>query len=305
MPLQVAVLTSTDLPNNPNTNINYLQNIKNELNVPGGVNTTVISAQGNYNSNSTKNIMRVVRTNLQPNRDLILTVGGLVMAKALANFLYNRRWQTPFLMLIGSTPSPTSGLWNDPNLIGGVNLDTANQNNLRAQYMLEYYGQGQTSPTAGFIDVSQICLLYNENSHMGAQESMAWQFHGRPTLASSVNNQAAYVANPNPFNNDFQNLPAGTKAVIVSADPFFTSHAADIMQAAMQIIPPIPICFPNEQYVTAAGSPQAKSMIYGPNLAKAYTLLGQMANTYLNAVPAARQPMGIKTPEPPAPSYTP
>src|SRR4029078_12163826 len=100
--------------------------------------------------------------------------------------------------------------------------------------------------------------------------------------------------NANQFVTDFNNLPAGTAAVIVSSDPFFTSKSADIVAAARGWARPV--CYPNEIY-KAANPLQGSSMVYGPSLSTAFQALGDKAKAFLNANPRPSK-IGLDTPHP-------
>jgi hypothetical protein len=256
--------------------------------LPAGTAVTYYSAGGNYDAASAGNIKQVANTIDPTNLDLIVAVGGLVSAQAVSDFLDDNNLNIKFLILIGRAPNETSGLWNNKLCIGGINLDTANQNAYRATCLVEHKWTG----IAAFA-VNNVCLLYNQNSHMGAREAKDWSFFG-PTKRSTVS-QTGY--DKKQFVYDFSHLPAQAKAIIVSSDPFFTSNAADIIAAAKNW--GNPVCYPNELYGTAT---TGISMIYGPDLKTAYKALGVKAATYLAAAtkPAS---VGLDSPHPPQPNY--
>jgi hypothetical protein len=284
MPFNVGVVSSTDVKG---LNPALYNSFANKL--PAGTVITYQHASGVYDANSKGQMKRAVRQLFagNPNYDLAVALGGLVSARALSDYIDAVGLSLPFLALVGRAPNDGTSLWQNDNFIGGINLDTANQNTYRAKCVTDHY----------CVAVNNICLLYNSNSHMGARESDDWSFFGTVKKSSVVQTPGGY--NGAQFANDFATLPANAKAVIVSADPFFTSKATDIVAAATTWAQPV--CYPNEIYNNA--NPLAgKSMIYGPDLSTAYQSLGQKAADYLNANPRPPQ-MGLDSPHPGNPVY--
>ena len=292
MPFNVGVVSSTDIKGfNPNLYNGFVNN----LNLPAGTAAPAYEhAGGDYDANSRRGMKQAVRRlfKANPNLDLAVALGGLVSARALSDYVDATGVAVPFLILIGRTPNDGGSLWQNDQFIGGINLDTANQNTYRATCLVGHY-----STPANPIAVENICLLYNSNSHMGQREATDWSFFGLVKKSSVVQTAAGY--NPNQFANDFTSLPAGTKAVIVSSDPFFTSKAADLVAAAR--VWASPVCYPNEIY-RAANPLTNASMIYGPDLSTAFQLLGAKGAAYLNGNPRPSQ-VGLDSPHPGAPAY--
>jgi hypothetical protein len=223
------------------------------------------SAQGNYDKDSNNNILNVARM-IGKDADLIVTVGGLVAAEAVAKLPSGgNNWNAVFLSIIGNFPKQNSALLakanNRVHFIGGVDLNATNLNPARAAAL-------------NVADETKICLYYNSNSHLAADELAHWNFYvGGLNLASSHDQTQPY--NAARFAADFGGLAGmGAAAVVVSSDPFFASHAGDLSAAAPN---GIPFCYPNELYTTRFGV----DILNGASLENGYTTLANKAVEYL------------------------
>ena len=260
--------------------------------LPGGTQVDFFNANGDYDNEAAnnRNIKQVADSINPANYDLLVAAGGLVSAIALAKSSAGAA--KPFLIIVGGLPNnPGNNLSNNNNLIGGVNLHTAHQNNVRAGCLWDAFGPSGTISHA-ITSLVNICLYYNGNSHSHDKERDEFSFRGGLILRSTVDHttggsvQAQFAA-------DFARLPRDTEAIVVAADPFFGARAADLTAA----IPAIPVCYPTERFSMAD---PAISLIYGPNLGAAYETLGGMASQYLNAT--VKPPyLGIYTPPPVGP----
>jgi hypothetical protein len=281
MAKRVGVVSSIALPQGAGT---LWEALTGPLTAAGHTVLPLQHANGNYDANSKRDMKRAVRRLLNvPNRpDLVIAVGGLVAARAVSDYT-EAVGDLPFLVCIGRAPNEGSSLWDNDQFMGGINLDSANQNAHRAALLKQRY--------PGVTSVRDICLYYNKQSHMAAREAREWSFLGK-LMESTVDHTAANTAAQ--FRNDFRSLPVGTKAVIVSSDPFFASKANEITAAALAEFPGRPICYPNAVY-HASAQPGFR-MVYGANLKQAYAALGNMAVAFL-ALPQPAN-MGLDTPIP-------
>jgi len=261
--------------------------------LPGGTQVDFFNANGDYDNEAAnnRNIKQVADTINPANYDLLVAAGGLVSAIALAKSRAGAA--KPFLIIVGDLPNhPGNDLSNNNNLIGGINLHTANQNNVRAGCLWDAFGPSGTI-SHRITSLVNICLYYNGNSHSHDKESGEFLFRRGKALKSTVDQTTAGSVQAQ-FAADFAGLPQGTEAIVVAADPFFAARAADLAAALTAVIPAIPVCYPTERFSMAD---PAISLIYGPNLGAAYETLGRMASRYLNAT--VKPPyLGIYTPPP-------
>jgi hypothetical protein len=274
----VGLVSSVDLPTN-------LYKAIHDPIVAAGHKVGFEHASGDYDSDSRRKMRTAVRklvNTTMPKPDLLIATGGLVAAKAVSDFVDSHD-DVPFLVCVGRAPNEGSSLWGHSHFIGGINLDTANQNTTRATLLRKRH--------SSITSVSHICLLYNKNSHMAAKEAREWSFFGL-LKESSVEHGSTYHASQ--FVDDFKSLPRGTQAVIVSSDPFFASKAADLTAAAHHFAGPI--CYPNSLYQATAQ--KGVSMIHGADLKAAYDELCAKALAYLSAHAPKPKTMGLDTPLP-------
>lgn len=263
----VQVFSSTDeiLTGSPYTNY-FLPALKsgiaNQINI-----LQPVSAGDDYDTDSANNILTKAKT-LDKTADLIITLGGLVAAEGVAQLKANDYPDATFLVLVGNTPKHNSWLEKRDNsripLLGGIDLESATLNPARANALIAKWPNVVT-------DRTKICLYYNKNSHMVAEELTEWEFHVRGLVLPSSVSQSNY--DKTAFATDFNGLPAGTEAVVISSDPFFAAKASDLSAAAANIY----VCFPTSAYTSST-----KSIVYGSSLNDAYKALGAKANTYLN-----------------------
>ncbi len=286
MARRVGIVSSVALPVGPGTLFNALTG---PITAAGHIIATPETAGGDYDVHSKREMRRAVRKLLNPpaptpNPDMVIAVGGLVAARAVSDYFDAHENQAlPFLICVGRAPNEGSTLWENDQFMGGINLDSANQNTTRATLLMK--------KNPGLVSsVNEICLYYNKNSHMAAREAKEWSFFGL-LKESSVDHNAANTAGQ--FRDDFKTLPRGTKAVIVSSDPFFASKASEVTAAALAEFAGKPVCYPNALYPVAG---QPLFMIYGANLAAAYDALGKKAVGLLALAKPRNQ--GLDTPLP-------
>lgn len=222
-----------------------------------------------------------IQTDLTHNYDLIVTAGGNVAYAAAAETIPitgHPTTQMHFLSLMGSIPtSPPASFW------GGVSLESYASNTDRIGFF-----------TGAGINMGQIGLLGNTNSHMANAEAGAW--------TNATNNNNIFYAATGPNGTNINTVPAfaagfnaataaGVIAIVVSADPFFQYARDNFVTAANAWLAADNtkrICYPAYDFVNAAPAPtRSVSIIYGPQLGHAYNLLGQLAAFALHAQTAA------------------
>jgi hypothetical protein len=215
------------------------------------------------------------------------TVGGNVSLTAMIG--QSPTSTPPFVSLVGSIPAvlPTQ-------CRGGVSLESYATNAQRKAYLKGLAG-GTTYTDAN------IFLLTNPNSGMHADEVAAWA--NADTAKNSYvglggNNDATHFAWDFAGDGDghpSQFPPAGTtSAVIVSDDPFFQANREALITAAntwLGLDATRRIVYPSQIYQSVLLSngttlrPKAtQSILIGPDLLRAYELLGMLASVL------ARQP---------------
>jgi hypothetical protein len=228
-----------------------------------------VSAGDDYDTDSVKNILTVAQT-LDQNADLIVTLGGLVAAEAVAKLKTKDYPNAVSLVLVGNAPKHGSALEkkNGIPLMGGIDLESTTLNPARVTALLSNF--------KSVTDRTKICLYYNQNSHMIQEELTEWNFHVDGYSLQSTANQAKANYDPKAFGADFADLPKDTQAVVISSDPFFAAKASDLAAAANTWGKPV--CYP-----TSAFTVSKTSIVSGPNLNLAYQALGNKANQYLVA----------------------
>jgi hypothetical protein len=216
--------------------------------------------------------------------DVIIAAGGLVSAHAAVK----EKIKKPFLVLLGHTPDFTLDP-TDANYAyrGGVSLDTVGQNNKRNAHTCNQFG----------LLPNQVCLIFNPKGRMHGAEQNAWTAQGWPAEPVRANDVSEFAKT-------FTRAKTKATAVVVSADPFFTSQMDDFVNAANDSN--LNVCYPFEAYKNAQTKPASgRSMWFGPDLAAAYKLLGQKASAILDALnshqPAPFTNLDMMSPGGPAP----
>jgi hypothetical protein len=249
--------------------------------IPAGTITLkTVQYNGDYDTNSTGQILNGTNgaKTICKSSHLIVAVGGLVAAEAVAQLKKSDYSNAVYLIMAGNTPKHNSNLekQNPTNipLLGGVDIESTNRNPARANALVSTF-------TATVTDRTKICLYYNSNSHMVAEELAEWDFHvgggNGLSLTSTVKQNNNY--DKQQFKDDLTHLPTGTQAVVISSDPFFALKASDLSDVANNNCA-VPVCYPGRAYTTMAN----KSIFSGPSMKAAYTALGAKANTYVNAL---------------------
>jgi hypothetical protein len=207
---------------------------------------------------------------LKANCKVIAAIGGSIVFQALAPVLQAN--MPPFVSLVGSVPAANFG-----NCRGGISLESWASDSLRKDYL-----KGM-----GFTD-NNIYLYTNLNSAMHAAESGAWGIAA--TFIESYVGDGHGNNDSTKFVVDFNGAPgyptkipgANNAAIIVSDDPFF--------QANQQILVPLLntwvsaagtnrwVVYPSQVWT---GSQANRTTIVGPDLLRAYMLLGALAGSLL------------------------
>jgi hypothetical protein len=214
------------------------------------------------------------KDSLRTNCKVIATVGGSVVFNALAQEPNLK--MPPFVSLVGSVPTGSLG-----NCRGGVSLESFASNSARKSYIKGLGG--------GYTDAN-IYLYTNSNSAMHALEKTAWSSDG--TFIESNVGDGAGNNDANKFNLDFHGIvpkiPGNAAAIIVSDDPFFGSNQPILVPLLNEWIlagagssPPRKVVYPSQIYGASTTIPAAGSVIVGPDLLKAYTVLGALSGGLL------------------------
>jgi hypothetical protein len=223
-----------------------------------------------------KNDIRKLKTVIHNNNsaDLIVTAGGLAPYQAASSDA-----TISFVCVTGAVPSNPTG-----NYKGCTSLESANSNGGRINILL-----GKN------FALSEIGLFYNPNSYMTSEVGDWNNLVGTNTQvfvggndSNGDNNSAAYAT-------DFTaaKIPTTIKALVVSGDPFFQDTKELLIGAANAWIAAAPggvnryVCYPTQDYSNTSGTrPTANhATLYGPDLATAYNLLGQVAAVALTGAP--------------------
>lgn len=237
----------------------------------GNISTVLIKDELGYDPAKLKNAM--LELNKRADVGLIVTIGGLV---TLNQAIQNPDGATNyFISLIGGrigVPSATTGYF-----LGGICLQSYNRNPLRVAEVKRRFS----------IALNQeLCLLANPKSNMAGVEKTSW-INDRIVKAEvdpGTANPAAV------FQQAFADVAAiqgpRIKAVIVSADPYFFTMGAALVQEANRWIGQAPagetrvVCYPLQEY-QAHGPIGNKRVLHGPKLKKAYKDLGKKARKIL------------------------
>jgi hypothetical protein len=196
--------------------------------------------------------------------DMTVAFGGLRPAQAA-----DKNCTKPFLVLIGQIPRKF--FFKNDSFCGGVNLDTPAQNVQRHDLLVDHYG---------IANPKKVCLIWNQTGHMGEIEKKEWK--KRQWLEVSITQNT-----PTAITQAFTDAKAaGATAVVLSADPYFTSAMDTVVAAANDpTTRQLEVCYPFSDYMNSSTAPLARhSMIYGPDLQFAYRLVGRKAGTILDAL---------------------
>jgi len=236
-----------------------------------------IHGGGRYRANSFNDLTRGItdlRNNTSTNLKLIVAAGGLVSGLASVSIT-----DIPFLVALGRFNATLDKSW-----IGGFFFDypkgaTSNQNLAnKISYLSTNYS----------IDPAKMCLLYNANSNMGSAELGDWQTlnpNGKYVDASGGNENRKINFKKALDDANAALGGSGARAIVVSADPFFTMKRARIIRLAQKSASGLVMCYPFREYFDDAVDPDSGDassvMSYGPWLRDVYTKLGSQAGQIL------------------------
>jgi hypothetical protein len=213
---------------------------------------------------------------LRANCKVIATVGGSVVLNALSPEISAK--MPPFVSLVGSVPTGSIG-----NCRGGISLESFASDSARKIYLKGLGGGGV------YTDAS-ICLYTNPNSAMHAAEQGAWNNNGT-FIESYVGGDGTGTNDATKFSWDFNGsginlpkIPNTANALIISDDPFFQTSQATLVPllnnwlntAGRQVV------YASQIYASGPVQPATGSTLIGPDLLKAYMLLGALAGSLLS-----------------------
>lgn len=238
----------------------------------------------NYNPNSIKS----KRDGQKNSCAVIAAVGGTITSTAV----HGDTGQT-YVSLGGSVIS-------DPNVKGGVSLQSYKLNKARKDYLKGLSGGGTN------YDDTNIYLYRNQNSAMAGDEAAAWGAGNAGTIIPSLAGAAGAGTNdPTRFATDFSaggslDPAKPAKGLIISDDPFFRSSRGELIKQVNSWLNADAsryVVYPSQFYGSPivsdlTGAPQpptaGQSILYGPDLVAAYNLLGTLARIpYANSLPLA------------------
>jgi hypothetical protein len=217
-----------------------------------------------------------------PTLRLIVAAGGNVAAIA-ANSMTGD--PIPILAVYGRAASAV-----DTNtMVTGFSMETPpNDPNTVMKFKIDALKSAQKYG----VSEEQLCLFYNGNSQMAADQLTEWK-----TLTS--NNGKFHDASTNSGgNNNAKNLgvsidaavgktdPTKLRALVVSSDPFFTIHRQKIIRyIKRKNFDKLIVCYPFAEYFDDAksmGFSTNDCMMYGPDLTQIYQELGTRAAQILS-----------------------
>lgn len=207
--------------------------------------------------------------NLDPGVGLIAAVGGSITHNAAFEDVGGALM--PFISIVGGRfgnfPNPGNGHFN-----GGISLQSVAHHALRIAKLKSQFH---------VTNNNEICLLYNANAAMGPNEAVLLRHVSVSIDQNTANPRNIYDG---AFNQISQLANPKIKAVIVSADPWFTQTGSDLVASANSWIAQLPaqrvVCYCLQEYQQFNPTP-GNSLIYGPSLKTAYEDLGKMAKQIL------------------------
>jgi hypothetical protein len=198
---------------------------------------------------------------------IIAAAGGSVVHGALSTLPTGN--MPPFLSIVGEVPTVMG------NCRGGVSLESIAANTARINYLL---GLGYT--------MANIYLYTNKNSAIHSDEKTQWKVSGGSdaTFLESKVGDGNGNNDKNQFATDFSgsgvigSIATAKMAIIVSDDPYFQTNQTVLvplfntwLSASRQVV------YPSQRYANYTGN----STIIGPDLTKAYIILGALSASLL------------------------
>jgi hypothetical protein len=240
-----------------------------------GVNDSNVQVHFVPNQGYKKNNISKLKTAVQNanSADLIATAGGLAAYEAASS-----EATISFVSVTGEVPSGPPDHFK-----GGVSLESSPSNSLRVSFLKTDFN----------FTVPEIGLFYNPNSYMTDEVDNWNNLVGTTNQTFPGGNDSNGNNDKSAYATDFTaaKIPSAIKALVISADPFFQDTKEQLIIAANAWIAAAPsgvnryVCYPTQEYANKNGTrPTAgRTTLFGPELANAYNLLGQVAKIALNA----------------------
>jgi hypothetical protein len=208
---------------------------------------------------------------------VLVTVAGVRSLQAAVSVANSTGNNIPIIFLVGRDLKDNTVQHN--NVKGGIDLNMPISDQDRVKELKKHP-----------YSATNVGLLLNLNAAMGPQELLDWQtsFPGAPYEAcggprepNDQMNLAQHVQNL--INN-------GADAVIVSADPYFSSQRDTLLD----LLYDVPVSYPFEHYRKAGkkhnGVKPGHNMRYGPDMQDGYQSLGvQVAQMIAGTPPGIKQ----------------
>jgi|GEM_PF-2252687 len=205
--------------------------------------------------------------NADENVGLIVCVGGSITHAVAFNGAVK-----PFISVVGGRfgafPTPTTGKFR-----GGISTESVSRHGLRLAYLKTKFN---------IQSDDEICLLHNPNSHMVGNEKPLFK-RAAPAMVdpNTPNYRTVYDT---AFNAVSALQNPTIKAVMVSADPWFTATAGDLAQAANRWIAQLPaqraVCYCVQEFVQHKPT-GGKRLMHGPHIGAIYKAMGEKAKLLL------------------------
>jgi putative ABC transport system substrate-binding protein len=200
--------------------------------------------------------------------EVVISAGGTGVAKLLGAETATLN-SPPGIVFIEGLDPVAAGLVGSVDAEGRPNGNATGLNTTTTELLPERFKQlHQMVPGAGTIAV-----LVNSTTMVAVAEPAILQ-PAANAVGVKLSVVSASPANPD-FKQAFQDArSAGAQAMLVTADPFFTTSHAKIVGAAAQLA--MPTAYPFREYVDAGGL-----MSYGPRLKTMYRQIGVYAGLIL------------------------
>jgi hypothetical protein len=212
---------------------------------------------------------------------LIATVGGSVTYSA-AEQRANSAGMKPFVSLLGGSDDVLDP--GDKEFRGGISLESYARTISRVQIARTYFSSSTQN--------NQICLLFNPKSKMQGSENARWLPGARSQAVGGASGIDCNEMNPRTqFDNAYAAITAMNPAiqiVIVTGDPTFRDFARHLVAAGNNWIAGHAnrwVCYPSQEDFSDQTPTQARNLLHGPELKKAYRLLGKKAKQQMRANP--------------------
>jgi hypothetical protein len=202
----------------------------------------------------------------------IVTVGGLTAAVAANAYGNHNARAKPFFSLVGATSCDFPGANPPASFQGGVILESYSHNADRLDHLT-----GRDEARAHNFQNSDIALLLNPDSAVKVDEKLRWPSDGGTIYEANDQNTIQTAIN--------QFAASPHKALIISADPFFTENMDYVIPRANASKKHV--CYPFQEYANPGTGkqhpPHGHHTLHGPSLSEAYTRFGEVVSEIINA----------------------